>query len=617
VGYHVFPTVVPGGFVGVDIFFVISGFLISSIIFRAIGDGRFSFIDFYARRVRRIFPALGVVLIFCGIAGWFLLWGSEFSHLSKHIVAAVGFVSNVALWRESGYFDAAAETKPLLHLWSLGIEEQFYLIWPLLLWGAAKFRRSVPALLMSLTLASFALSIVLVNRDSTAAFFLPFPRFWELMVGSGFAYASGRGWVSSGTKWIEVRAAAGIAAICVALTLLNPRSAFPGWWALLPTLGTVLLISAGPGAWFNRHILSRRALVAIGLISYPLYLWHWPLLTFSRMEAAQPLSIPVRAAIVIVSFICAWATYQAIERPIRRQRLRRVAPVLCACLAGIGAVALFAAVSPRIPRRYPDALANIDRFSLMSADISREWRRYRCMLESEGSFADECVDPTPADAPIVVLWGDSHSAALFPGLRDQQRLRRFRVAQFSTSRCPPIVGYVGSDPRLDNPQCNRLNTAVLARIRELRASLVILTAYWELYKPERLRETIADLQSAGVPRIVVAGNVPIWIGNPSRVVFQLYRRSAMREIPERAPIDNFRMPRSSDSTVSFIAQASNAGFVSLLDALCDATTCLTSVDHEFVWTDGDHLAPAGARFIAGKVFGLLLQQLDLHRAEQP
>jgi peptidoglycan/LPS O-acetylase OafA/YrhL len=360
VAYHAFPHRLPGGFVGVDVFFVISGFLITSIILRGVEAGRFSFVEFYARRVRRIFPALIVILAFCFAAGWFELWTREFRQLGKHIFAAMGFASNFVLWKETGYFDARAETKPLLHLWSLGIEEQFYLVWPLLVWGAYRLRRSVAPLIVAVLLSSFALSIWWVTREPGAAFFLPLPRFWELMVGCGLAWAAlHRGLPKPGVR-AELLSVAGLGAIGAAMLMLRPESAFPGWWALLPTLGAMLVIAAGPETRLNKHVLSQPAVVFIGLISYPLYLWHWPILTFLRMSRLEPLSTPLRLAAVGASIGLAWLTYRFVELPIRSSRPRRLAPALCGALASVGMVGFALAWSNGLPWRFPASLRRLD-----------------------------------------------------------------------------------------------------------------------------------------------------------------------------------------------------------------------------------------------------------------
>jgi peptidoglycan/LPS O-acetylase OafA/YrhL len=346
VGFHAFPSVVEGGFVGVDVFFVISGFLISGIIFAGLDQGAFSFWQFYARRIRRIFPALLLVMAACFAFGWFAMLADEYKQLGKHLAAGAGFISNLTLWQESGYFDSAADTKPLLHLWSLGIEEQFYMLWPLALWAAYRVRASRLALCLALIAASFALNVAYVHSNPVAAFYSPGTRFWELLAGSVLAYfatPAGKPLLRrvvppSSRSASTLHAFIGLALLAVAVATVTRTHAFPGWWALLPVLGTCFILAAGSDAWFNRVVLSNRVMVGIGLISYPLYLWHWPLLVFARLaeyNGAPPW--PIRLAAVALSVLLAWLTYIVIERPLRfgRPTTARLAG-LCVAMLAIG-----------------------------------------------------------------------------------------------------------------------------------------------------------------------------------------------------------------------------------------------------------------------------------------
>ena len=276
--FHAFPERMPGGFIGVDVFFVISGFLITGIITRELELGRFSLVEFYNRRIRRIFPALIVVL--CSDIGAGLVLDAAIRPLRNSAAtafASAAFLANIALLLQSGYFDVESAKKPLLHLWSLGIEEQFYLFWPLLLMLAARLRMSIIAMAALLGIASFMLNVALIGSNPIATFYLPFTRAFELLAGAVLAC----GWInvnqsSAASNW---RAWIGVALIVVAAAILDSHRAFPGWWAVLPVAGSALLLSA-PAAWVNRVVLASPPLVWIGLISYPLYLWHWPLLVF-------------------------------------------------------------------------------------------------------------------------------------------------------------------------------------------------------------------------------------------------------------------------------------------------------------------------------------------------
>jgi len=358
VGYHAFPNWIKGGFVGVDIFFVISGFLISGIIIGSLEQGTFSFAEFYARRVRRIFPALILVMTACYVAGWFVLLPGEYKQLGKHIAAGAGFLSNLFFWQEAGYFDSAALSKPLLHLWSLGVEEQFYIAWPLLLFAAWKRKFNFLSVAFSIGVISFAFSTRESYADVSQAFYSPASRLWELLAGGVLAYlalhkakpqieaANGRGHFSgaSAAEWADRKSILGALLIGAALLLITREQAFPGGWAALPTFGTCLLISAGPQAWFNRTLLSQRAMVWFGLISYPLYLWHWPLLSFARIIEGDVPTPGMRAAAVCIAVVLAWLTCFLLEKPIRRSKhgtYKTITLLALMCAAGLAGFATY------------------------------------------------------------------------------------------------------------------------------------------------------------------------------------------------------------------------------------------------------------------------------------
>ena len=320
--FHAFPEFISGGFIGVDVFFVISGFLISTIIFERLEQRDFSFVDFYARRVRRIFPALILVLVTSFILGWCILFVGEYKQLGKHIAGGAGFIANLILWSESGYFDNLADTKPLLHLWSLGIEEQFYIVWPPILWAAWHFRVRCLPIIFAIGLASFVFNLYGIAIHPVATFYSPLTRFWELLIGSLLAYvtvfharypklAFNTIAKANSVSWI------GCAFFLAGLLLINKDNGFPGAWAILPTLGAALMIKAGPRAWFNRVVLGSSVLVWLGLISYPLYLWHWPLLSFARILSSSVPEVEIRIGIVTLSILLSWLTYRFIEQPIR------------------------------------------------------------------------------------------------------------------------------------------------------------------------------------------------------------------------------------------------------------------------------------------------------------
>lgn len=323
--FHTLPGSLPGGFIGVDVFFVISGFLITGILRKQLAAGHFGIGTFYAHRIRRIFPALCTVLLATFLMGWLLAVPEDFQLIGKHMATGAGFVQNFALLQEAGYFDVATETKPLMHLWSLAIEEQFYLLYPPVLWLLWRMRLPAGVAIGVMALASFAANIALVGQSPSEAFFLPHTRLWELLVGGWLACAASpadapRPRTASLMARLTPQRSATLGALAIGsgLVLIDRASVFPGWLALLPVLGAALLIHAGPEGWFNRHVLSHPVAVWIGLISYPLYLWHWPLLAYLHIGNHSGDGLRVASACLAVAL--SWLTYRWIETPVRRGR---------------------------------------------------------------------------------------------------------------------------------------------------------------------------------------------------------------------------------------------------------------------------------------------------------
>ncbi|MBK6630247.1 MAG: acyltransferase [Betaproteobacteria bacterium] len=451
IGFHAFPELVHGGFTGVDVFFVISGFLISGIILVRLENDNFSFIDFYARRVRRILPALLPILIASLLVGWFALFADEYRQLGRHVAAGAGFVSNFILMQESGYFDNAAETKPLLHLWSLSIEEQFYVAWPLLI-ALLWLRRSLlPAFILLTLLFSLAVSIAITAIDEVEAYYSPLTRYWELMAGSLlaclllFAPRHFKHMDQAGSRLGNALSLIGMVLIVVATFSFSKQSPFPGWRALLPVMGTAMLIAAGPGAWMNSVVLSHRSLVWLGLISYPLYLWHWPLLSFLRIIEGQAPAIGLRLAAIVISLVLAWLTYMFIESPIRSGRRRGLtAAFVVLMMIGVG----YAGYHIQQQGGFPARIAAQARHILAA---SGEWGWPGKSLQPL-KLNGETYQFQPSSTPKTVLyWGDSYMQHYYP--RIDALLSRnpdnYKSALFMASSCPPIPGVSGAAPCRD------------------------------------------------------------------------------------------------------------------------------------------------------------------------
>lgn len=400
--------------------------------------GEFRFTDFYGRRVKRIFPALILVLGATFAFGWFALFPNEYKLLAKHMLGGAGFISNLLLWFEVSYFDTAAETKPLLHLWTLGIEEQFYIFWPIMLVLAYRFRTNVLRLAVVLLFMSFLVDVCGIHRFPTATFYSIGSRAWELLAGAFLAYLSLRkvrvhiGGVRGGigqdpaasrplfdTTSLETRSLMsfiGLALLSAGVGFTVADKSFPGWWALLPVGGAALLIAAGPHAWVNRVMLSSRVMVWIGLISYPLYLWHWPLLSFARTVESGVPSLKIRVIAVAAAVVLITLTYWLLEKPLRRKAHRRTTVAgLCAAMLLLAAASGWVYHQDGLPLR----ASIVQNANLQKELVLVEDRDNAAACKKRYGFEtlwEYCLIGQLDKPPTVALIGDSDAYHVVAGL---------------------------------------------------------------------------------------------------------------------------------------------------------------------------------------------------------
>lgn len=614
VAYHAFPARVPGGFVGVDIFFVISGFLISGIILGAIRAERFSFRRFYARRIRRIFPALILVLAATLAAGWFVMFADDYAILGRHVAAGAGMVSNLALWAEAGYFDVAADTKPLLHLWSLGIEEQFYLVWPLMLLASSRWASGPITLIAGLGAISFAWAITIVDSDRTAAFYAPWGRFWELLLGAllgAMAYHDRIGRRLEGLVAhrgvADLLAVLGITLIATAVTLIGPDAVFPGTWALLPTVGTALLIGAGPAAWINRRALSVRPLVWVGLISYPLYLWHWPLLSLARIAHAATPPATIRLLLVTIAILLAWLTYRLVEWPIRRSPPRRaVVTGLTMAMTATAAVGVTTVLTAGFSGRNID-LSEEARFvqfyeHLRRDGLSAPYRAECDFMDWKAAPNRASLDPgclTPGRDQTFLLWGDSFAQSLSPGMRENLPPGT-RLAQIATSACHVAVDNL--DDRI-NGRCRSANSLAMQTIQRVQPAIVII-AQRDRHLATDWQRLVSRVLELGARRVLIVGPLPEW--QPTLPL--VYARRFLRERPAYVSVGLERSLFDVDRQLgAMVRPLPGATYVSLLERLCESDKgCLARVpggrDFDLMAVDFGHLSPRGSSFVGREVF---------------
>lgn len=618
VAFHAFPSLARGGFIGVDVFFVISGYLISGIILGGLERDRFSFAEFYARRIRRIFPALAIVLIACYAAGWFVLFADDYKQLSRHIAAAVGFVSNFVLWDESGYFDDAGETKPLQHLWSLGIEEQFYLVWPTLLFLAWRTRVHPLGPAALLLASSFLLNVKEIRWDVVGTFYSPFTRLWELLMGAVLSAAavSRPGWptrllelvddfVDSRPYIREIGSALGITLIATAVGFLDGDRLFPGLWALLPTVGTFAIIAAGPSAWINRHILSQRWLVWVGLISYPLYLWHWPLLSFARIVQGETPAIGVRFAAVVLSVVLAALTYHVVERPIRHGPRRRfVVPVLCTSMVALFATGLATYQAGGLferPINRTDQAHFLQYYDWMRKHgIDAAYRRECDFMDWPTGHARDSIDAACTERGqrrTLFLWGDSFAQSVSLGVR-RILPPQDRLAQVATSLCRPSFDEI--DAHVPEERCLRANRYAIDSITRLRPAVVILAQKGGHEETDWARMT-ERLVGLGVERVIVIGPAPRWRPSLPEVVATQYWGTDFRRVSYGLQNDS-----AADAHLqSVLANVPHLTYISLLKRLCNDEGCVAVVpgspSNDLMAFDFSHLSLKGSEFVADTV----------------
>lgn len=439
VGFHAFPGLMHGGFIGVDVFFVISGFLISTILLKDLKENRFSFRRFFARRIRRIFPTLILVLLACFTMGWLDLLPDEFVQLGKHIAGGAGFIDNFLYWYEIGYFDQSAETKPLLHLWSLGVEEQFYLLFPLILWFG--YRKSWNLkIFYALFLASFALNIWLSFSAASAAFFLPFTRFWEFLIGFFVSILLSQSPGKSFLKKLvdenaQISSFLGLFLLVFSFVAVSPKSIFPGFWALLPTIGTALILLTPQSKSINYHLLSSSLLVKLGLISYPLYLWHWPILSFAHIMEGETPSPVARLIAIGIAMLLSWYSYKYVELPIRFGRsLQYKTPLLVVVMIFIGLMGIAVIQGKGFPERIPEKYREIQELFQRSDNASAD-----CIAKYGGGGNSYCQIGDISKPPTALLMGDSHAGHFFTGLNDYYLKKSGNLLNMGAGGCPPFL----------------------------------------------------------------------------------------------------------------------------------------------------------------------------------
>ena len=580
-----------GGYVGVDVFFVISGFLISTIIMRELDRGSFSLVNFYERRARRILPALFTVILACLPFAWLWLGPADLVSFGGSLVAVILFVSNVFFWQESGYFSQAAELKPLLHTWSLAVEEQYYLVFPLILMAMWKGMRS---LVVSALVVAFAVSLSLSHWAATASpsanFFLLPTRAWELLIGVFTTLWLNRYGHAGSPMLNNALSALGVALIVGSLLAFDAQTPFPGLWALVPTVGTALVIVCAVEGTVAHRVLSVKALVGIGLVSYSAYLWHQPLLAFARHRAMGEPAHEVMWGLSAASVALAWASWKWVESPFRDKARTSRRVIFALSLAGmtvLGGVGAALVVSGGAEGRF-----------------TSEERRVLANFRDPGSFTAarmtslELAAFNSAMPRKVLIIGDSFAQDLTNAAFERELDTQISFSTFYVhNRCGVLLVDPSRLAEHRSGACadtNPLESRAELRQRMREADEVWVASAWREWNLPFMAESLEALQARN-PELVVFGRKSVGDVREGQLVFQGVEgwQRAQPIDPEVAKVNaalRERIPR-------------DVRFVDVQDALCGSeTTCVNWSGGDILSYDGGHLTRNGSRVLGERLF---------------
>jgi peptidoglycan/LPS O-acetylase OafA/YrhL len=601
---HIFPNFLTGGFAGVDIFFVISGYLITTHLMADLKDEVFSITKFYSKRIKRIFPALLLVLFTVYIYGFAYVLANQFQEIGKHIAGGAAFVSNFVLMKEAGYFDVQAESKTLLHLWSLSVEEQFYIVWPIVLFVAFKIKSQISSTFI-LLLISFASCIMLTSNDPVAAFYSPATRAWELLMGASIPLleVSVNKWKLSQNLTSVINSIA-LALIGYAIVVFDKSYLYPGYWAVIPVTGALLLI--GVRSCISEWLLSNKIMVFLGLISYPLYLWHWPIITIFKNEVGRQITAIEGVGVILISIAMAWLTWRFVEQPVRFRNSIQVKYLLLLMLI-VGFLGFNVYSREGITTRHRYLLGGVSQYSY---DKEKDQRRHTCFLMNDSEkpthFLGQCTDVTSGTYKVV-LWGDSHAAALYPGLKNLELQAGIGLSQFNIAGCG---GELAEGTRAG---CDIGNSAALQQIEKIKPDLVIIHKKWSPKKIEKFRKVVTQLRSQGL-QVLIVGPTPRWNPDLPGQVVRYWR--ANNSLPSQywpEGLDNNEVNFNEDEKLRIESNKLGAHYYSAYSYLCKTEKgCLILIpntENALTVYDGTHLSTAAAIYLAEDLYKQVLSSL--------
>jgi peptidoglycan/LPS O-acetylase OafA/YrhL len=594
--FEIFGNLTGGGFIGVDVFFVISGYLITNNIYTDINNRNYSITDFYNRRMRRIFPALYTLYIFCIFVTFFLSFPTEAAAIGRSIISSIFFVSNVVFYSQSGYFNDTMESNPLLHTWSLSVEEQFYIILPLIIYSIRNFNHKTKIrILLSIALFSFSYCVWMVHVNVEAAFYLIQFRAWELLIGSLLAVDAVPKFVH---RWqAELTGAAGLALIAAATILISGNTLFPGVATLAPCLGAAAVIHSGAATTtLVSRFLALSPIRFIGLISYSVYLWHWPVIVFYRLFINEPGRLE-KVALVAVCILLATISWRFVEKPFRDKphRLGAFGTLLAGAGAMISVSVIAIVVSPVIEKvwTYPRRATEVFSYAKKMDDESH-MRVGTCFLleshEYEFHYQKECLDVKPGSLNFLII-GDSYAAHLWSGLQTSYPSIHFLQATVST--CSPIIG-----GKIDDPLCFGMMKYIYEEfLPRARLNGIIISARWH---PDTVQGGIETAQ-AFLPyadRVFLFGPIAEYDQPLPRILARAI--ASGKSESEIAKIHRQADPREIDRTFAAALQGGPVEYVSVYRTLCNQECEIWAAKDVPLQFDKGHLTREGSIALARK-----------------
>lgn len=607
--FHFFPNYLKNGFLGVDIFFVLSGYLIAQITFQSLENGALNYWKFLERRILRLFPALIILFITCLMFGWLLLLPNEFAELGKYVGHGSLFISNWIYSAELGYFDQIQHGSILLHLWSLGVEMQFYLLWPLILIILQRSKHLLLIINILLLCCSIVLYFIISADELNFRFYSTPHRIWEIIIGTLLAQISTKvrfEHTSAKYKWhANIQHLLGLFLILVGIFNIDSNLMGNNINTIVVVVGACLVIHStnllNIQLTYIQKLLSIKVLRYVGLISYPLYLWHWSILTIYQQYKGKNISLQEKFLLIIFAFILSAIVYHFVEKPLKKLQFttKFKAWSLLLLLIFCGLTGYLILKNNGFPSRFPPLVQQLSNHKF---EEPKEYRKFTCFLEYNQDYSNfkKCIPNTSPTHKTLFLWGDSHAAHLYPGLIANLG-SKYKIIQRTSAKCPPLIGEHYERYRY----CHEINEKILEEISINQPDLVILSAHWSYFNFSSLEKTIYELKKITKSKIDLVGPVPFWSETLPKQLMQFARLNPKEPLTQRTwtGIDKHFM--LVDQKLSEFAKLHGINYQSPKEVFCNEEGCLTLIDHTLegitAWDYG-HLTPKASQYLIQKLY---------------